>query len=65
VLSPKEALAVDQCGGDTISRTLLITLYGTGMRRAELAHLKVSDIDSQRDDHPVVPARAAKIAICL
>ena len=25
-----------------------MTLYGTGMRRSELAHLKVGDIDSQR-----------------
>ncbi len=25
-----------------------MTLYCTGMRRAELGHLKVSDIDSQR-----------------
>jgi integrase len=25
-----------------------MTLYGTGMRRSELAHLKVSDIDIQR-----------------
>ena len=30
-------------------RTLLMTLYATGLRRAELAHLKVSDIDSQRN----------------
>ena len=29
-------------------RTLLMTLYATGVRRAELTHLKVSDIDSQR-----------------
>src|ERR1700746_892902 len=29
-------------------RTLLMTLYATGARRAELTHLKVSDIDSQR-----------------
>ena len=29
-------------------RTILMTLYATGVRRAELAHLKVSDIDSQR-----------------
>jgi site-specific recombinase XerD len=28
--------------------TLLMTLYGTGVRRAELTHLKVTDIDSQR-----------------
>jgi integrase/recombinase XerD len=29
-------------------RTLLITLYATGARNAELTHLKVSDIDSKR-----------------
>jgi integrase/recombinase XerD len=31
-----------------LHRTLLMTLYSTGMRRAEIAHLKVSDIDSKR-----------------
>jgi integrase/recombinase XerD len=29
-------------------RTILVTLYATGVRRAELANLKISDIDSQR-----------------
>lgn len=29
-------------------RVILMTLYATGIRRAELTHLKVSDIDSQR-----------------
>ena len=29
-------------------RTLLMALYATGLRRAELARLKVSDVDSQR-----------------
>ncbi|HEY6372889.1 MAG TPA: tyrosine-type recombinase/integrase, partial [Candidatus Sulfotelmatobacter sp.] len=29
-------------------RILLMTLYATGARRAEVAHLKLSDIDSQR-----------------
>jgi site-specific recombinase XerD len=29
-------------------RILLMTLYGTGARRTEAAHLKVSDIDSRR-----------------
>ena len=29
-------------------RILLMALYATGLRRAELAHLKVSDVDSER-----------------
>ena len=29
-------------------RTLLMALYGTGVRRAELTHLKIKDIDSKR-----------------
>jgi len=29
-------------------RILLMTAYATGLRRAELAHLKITDIDSQR-----------------
>lgn len=29
-------------------RTLLMTLYATGVRRAELTRLKISDVDSQR-----------------
>jgi integrase len=29
-------------------RTMLMTLYATGLRRAELCHLKVSDVDSER-----------------
>jgi integrase/recombinase XerD len=29
-------------------RILLMTLYATGLRRAELVHLQVSDIDSER-----------------
>jgi len=31
-----------------LHRTLLMTLYATGLRRAELARLKVRDVDSQR-----------------
>jgi integrase len=29
-------------------RTLLMMLYATGVRRSELTHLKVTDVDSQR-----------------
>lgn len=31
-----------------LHRTLLMALYATGLRRAELSRLKVSDVDSQR-----------------
>jgi len=34
-----------------------MVLYGTGMRRSEVAHLKLSDIDSQRMIIRVVQAR--------
>jgi integrase len=48
VLSPEEVSRLINAAGTLFRRTLLITLYGTGMRRAELAQLKVSDIDSRR-----------------
>ncbi|MGA2145329.1 MAG: hypothetical protein ABSH49_10235 [Bryobacteraceae bacterium] len=31
-----------------LRRTMLMTLYSTGRRRAELCHLQVGDIDSPR-----------------
>ncbi len=37
-----------------------MTLYGTGMRRSELAHLKVSDIDIQRMIIRVVGGKGGK-----
>ena len=48
VLSREEVSRLINAAGTLFRRTLLMTLYGTGMRRAELAHLKVKDIDSQR-----------------
>src|SRR5258707_15326397 len=48
VLSLAEVSRLINAAGTLFRRTLLITLYGTGMRRAELARLKVSDIDSER-----------------
>ena len=37
-----------KCALTPVHRTILMTRYATGMRRAELANLKLSDIDSQR-----------------
>jgi len=45
---PGRSRATDRRGTHAFHRTLLMTLYATGVRRAELTHLKVSDIDSQR-----------------
>lgn len=60
VLSPEEVSRLINAAGTLFRRTLLITLYGTGMRRAELAHLKVSDIDSQRMIIRVVAGKGGK-----
>ncbi len=48
VLSQEEVSRLINAAGTLFRRTLLMTLYGTGMRRSEAAHLKVGDIDSQR-----------------
>lgn len=48
VLSPEEVARLIDAASNLYHRTLLVTLYSTGLRRAELCQLKVSDIDSQR-----------------
>jgi site-specific recombinase XerD len=48
VLSPEEVARLIASASNLYHRTLLMTLYSTGMRRAELCSLKVSDIDSKR-----------------
>jgi integrase/recombinase XerD len=48
VLSLEEVSRLINAAGTLFRRTLLMTLYGTGMRRSELARLKISDIDSSR-----------------
>src|ERR1700682_175762 len=46
VLSPEEVTRLIEAAPNLFYRTLLVLLYATGLRRAEVAHLKVSDIDS-------------------
>src|SRR5918996_677700 len=48
VLSPDEVQRLIAHAKNLYHRTLLLTLYGAGLRRSEVCHLKVRDIDSQR-----------------
>jgi len=48
VLSPEEVTRLIDAACNLYHRTLLMTLYSTAIRRAELCRLKVQDIDSQR-----------------
>ncbi len=48
VLSLDEVAQLINAASNLMQRALLMTLYGTGMRRTEVSLLKVSDIDSQR-----------------
>jgi integrase/recombinase XerD len=45
ILSPEEVTQLIEAAPNLLYRTLLILLYATGLRRSEVAHLKVSDID--------------------
>ncbi len=48
VLSPEEVTRLIDAASNLYYRTLLMTLYSTGIRRAELCRLRVNDIDSRR-----------------
>jgi integrase/recombinase XerD len=48
VLSPEEVTRMIEAARNRMHRTILLVLYGTGMRRTEASLLQVSDIDSQR-----------------
>ncbi len=48
ILSPEEVARLIDSADTPFHRMLLMTAYATGLRRAELAHLRVNDIDSQR-----------------
>ena len=48
ILSQEEVARLIDAARPPLHRTLLMALYATGLRRAELARLKVSDVDSKR-----------------
>jgi site-specific recombinase XerD len=48
ILSTEQVSRLIEGAPTVFYRIVLMTLYATGLRRAELAHLKVSDIDTER-----------------
>jgi len=48
ILTQEEAIRLIDSASNLFHRAMLITMYSTGMRRAELCRLKVEDIDSTR-----------------
>ena len=48
VLSQEEVSRLIDSASNLMHRAMVMTLYATGVRRAELCRLKVSDIDSER-----------------
>jgi integrase/recombinase XerD len=48
ILSRDEVAQRINAASNLLRRALLMTLYGTGMRRSEVAHLRVKDVDSKR-----------------
>ena len=60
ILSREEVARLIDASSNLFQRTLLMVLYGTGMRRAEIARLKIADIDSQRMVIHVVDGKGHK-----
>ncbi len=60
ILSQEEVTRLINASSSLFERTLLMVLYGTGMRRAEIARLKIADIDSQRMIIHVVDGKGHK-----
>ena len=57
VLSQDEVAQLIKAAANPVHRILLMTLYATGMRRAEVTRLKIADIDTHR---MVIHIRGAK-----
>jgi integrase/recombinase XerD len=60
ILSQEEVAQLIDAALTPFHHTLLMTLYGSGVRNAELTHLKVTDIDSQRMAIHVQDGKVAK-----
>ncbi len=60
ILSKQEVERLIDSSSNLFRRSLLMVLYGTGMRRSEVAHLKLLDIDSRRMIIRVVEGKGGK-----
>ena len=60
VLSGEEVSRLIACVDNRKHRTFLLTLYSTGMRLSEAAHLKIADVDSQRMQLRIASGKGAK-----
>lgn len=60
ILSKEEVERLINSSSSLFRRALLMVLYATGMRRSEVAHLKIGDIDSQRMIIRVVDGKGHK-----
>ncbi len=60
ILSQEEVSCLINASSNLFERTLLMVLYGTGMRRSEVARLKIAHIDSQRMIIHVVDGKGHK-----
>src|SRR5262245_34750957 len=48
ILSEEEVARLIESANSSYHRVILMTLYGTGLRREELCRLRLTDVDSQR-----------------
>lgn len=60
ILSQEEVERLIDASSSLFQRTLLMVLYGTGMRRSELVRVKLAHIDSQRMVVHVVDGKGHK-----
>src|SRR5246127_1840955 len=65
VLSQEEVAQLIDAAPTPFYRTILMTLYGTGVRRTELTHLKVCDIDSRRMVAHIQDGKVHQLKYCL
>ncbi|HAC92281.1 MAG TPA: hypothetical protein DCF63_16880 [Planctomycetaceae bacterium] len=60
VLSDHEAAKLIECVENTKHRAVLLTCYAVGLRLSEATHLKVTDIDGQRQQIRITEGKGRK-----